>query len=101
MLRHIVLFKFKADVPRSERENFIEELRRLPQQISEVLEWEVGEDITRIARSYDLALVSSYADQSALQRYTDHPNHLPVVAHSKVICESVVSVDYETDSKLS
>jgi hypothetical protein len=94
MIRHIVLFRFKADVPRSEREEFIAELNRLPELISEITEVEVGEDVTRAPRSYDVALVSVFADEAALARYAVHPDHLPVVEHSKKICESVVAVDY-------
>jgi quinol monooxygenase YgiN len=94
MIRHIVLFKFKPDVPTTERHAFIAQLNQLPKLISEIKEFEVGEDITCAARSYDLALISVYADEQALERYAQHPDHLPVVEHSKKICESVVAVDY-------
>jgi len=95
VIRHLVLFRFKADTPQSDREAFLEMLRALPAKISEIVEFEAGFDVVRAPRSFDLALVAVYADLAALDRYARHEHHLPVVARSKEICEQVVSVDYE------
>ena len=94
MIRHIVLFKFKDAISPEERRAFIARLKKLPQQIAEIKEFEVGEDITRAARSYDLALVATYEDEEALQRYAEHPDHLPVVELSRQLCQHIVAVDY-------
>lgn len=95
MLRHIVIFRFKPDTPQSDREAFLEMLRALPAKISEIVEFEAGFDVVRSPRAFDLALVASYADLAALDRYAKHEHHLPVIARSKEICEQVASVDYE------
>jgi hypothetical protein len=95
VIRHLVLFRFKADTPQSDREAFLEMLRALPAKISEIVEFEAGVDVVRAPRSFDLALMAVYADLAALDRYARHEHHLPVVARSKEICEQVVSVDYE------
>ncbi len=95
MIRHIVIFRFKADTPQSDREAFLEMLRALPAKISEIVEFEAGFDVVRSPRAFDLALVASYADLDALDRYAKHEHHLPVIARSKEICEQVASVDYE------
>lgn len=100
MIRHIVLFKFKDEVPPEERRAFIARLKQLPQQIAEIKEFEIGEDITRAARSYDLALVATYEDEEALRRYAEHPDHLPVVELSRRLCQHIVAVDYVTQSFL-
>jgi len=34
VIRHLVLFRFKADTPQSDREAFLEMLRALPSKIS-------------------------------------------------------------------
>jgi len=94
-IRHIVMFRFKAETPETEREAFLAMLRALPSQISEILEFEAGQDVVRAPRSFDLALVASYADLAALDRYAKHEAHLPVVERSRQICEQVASVDYE------
>lgn len=95
MIRHIVFFKFKADTPQSHREAFLEMLRALPSKISEIEDFEAGFDVVRSARAFDVALVASYADLAALDRYAKHEHHLPVIERVKEICEQVASVDYE------
>jgi len=95
LIRHLVLFRFKTETPQSDREAFLEMLRALPSQISEIVDFEAGFDVLHSPRSFDLALVASYADLAALDRYAKHEHHLPVIARSKEICEQVVSVDYE------
>ncbi len=95
MIRHIVMFRFKADTSQPDRQAFLDMLRALPSKISEIVEFEAGFDVVRSPRSFDLALVASYADLAALDRYAKHEHHLPVIARSKEICEQVVAADYE------
>lgn len=95
MIRHLVLFRFKTDTPQSDRQAFLDMLRALPSKISEIVDFEAGFDVVRSPRSFDLALVASYADLAALDRYAKHEHHLPVIERSKEICEQVASVDYE------
>lgn len=95
MIRHIVIFRFKAEATQSDREAFLEMLRALPAKISEIVEFEAGFDVVRSPRAFDLALVATYADLAALDRYAKHEHHLPVIERSKEICEQVASVDYE------
>lgn len=95
MIRHIVIFRFKPNVPQTDRQAFLEMLRALPAKISEIVDFEAGFDVVRSPRAFDLALVASYADLDALDRYAKHEHHLPVIARSKEICEQVASVDYE------
>ena len=95
MIRHLVLFRFKTDTPQSDRQAFLEMLRALPSKISEIVDFEAGFDVVRSPRAFDMALVASYADLAALDRYAKHEHHLPVIERSKEICEQVASVDYE------
>lgn len=94
-IRHIVMFRFKAETTEEERAAFLAMLRGLPLRIPEIIDFEAGRDVMRLSRSFDLALVASYADLSALDRYTKHEAHLPVIERSRQICEQVASVDYE------
>jgi hypothetical protein len=95
MIRHLVLFRFKPETTQTEREDFLAMLLALPGKISEVLEFEAGFDLVRAPRSFDLGLVASYQDLAALDRYSKHEHHLPVVARGKEICEQIAAVDYE------
>ncbi|MBK9315788.1 MAG: Dabb family protein [Acidobacteria bacterium] len=95
MIRHIVLFKYKDETSQADRDAFLAMLRELPSKIEEIVDFEAGHDVVHAARSFDAALVASYADLDALDRYARHEDHLPVVNRAKEICHQVVAVDYE------
>ena len=95
MLRHIVFFKFKAEAPSENRAAFVAMLRDLPAKIPFIQKPEVGEDIVHSARSYHAALSFGFASLDELQTYATHPDHLPVIAYGKEICQATVAVDFE------
>ena len=94
MIKHIVFFKFKPDISAAEREAGISGLRELPDKIDLIRTFEVGEDVLRTPRSWDLVLVATYDDLDALQTYASHPDHVPVAELLKVLCTDIGSVDY-------
>ena len=97
MLRHVVFFKFKKEVGEGEIADLEQSLAELPPVIPEILSYEFGRDLVRSERSYDLALVSTFKDLDALQRYQKHPDHQVVLKKVNECCESVLSVDYVID----
>jgi hypothetical protein len=57
---------------------------------------EVGVDVIRSERSYDIALTARFDTLADLQAYQVHPFHVnEVVPHMKSACSSIVAVDYE------
>lgn len=95
MITHVVLFKFKPETTETEIQKLAEGLGGLPQSIEEIREFRFGTDVIHSERSYDLALVSSFDNLEALQRYQVHPEHQKVVALVKAITSAVVAVDFE------
>jgi hypothetical protein len=95
MIKHLVLFRFKAEASNADRQGFLAMLNGLQGGIPEVLEAQAGFDVVRSPRAFDLALVMSFKNLDDLAVYTKHEHHLPVVARNREICEQVVSVDYE------
>lgn len=94
MLVHIVLFQFKE-------ENKVENLARvkamleaLPSQIDTLKSMEVGIDISRSERSFDLSLLSIFDDQAGLDAYVSHPAHQEVVSLIKEVTVLSKVVDY-------
>ena len=94
MIRHIVFFKFKPGTGEAKIAELKEKLGGLPGQIPEILAFEFGEDVIHSPRSYDFALIGSFADLEALDRYQVHPDHQLVIALVREISESVVAVDF-------
>lgn len=94
MLTHIVCWKYKAETDAAMREDHRDRLRSLVGVIPEIIDFNVGEDVLHLDRSFDTGLVSTFADREALDRYTVHPEHQKVAALGKEIAEKVVSVDF-------
>jgi Stress responsive A/B Barrel Domain len=96
MITHIVFFKLSEPTP----ENIAAtraKLLGMVGKIPELRHLEVGVDLIRSERSYDLALVTRFDSLAALQAYQVHPCHAgEVVPHMKSVCSSVVAVDYES-----
>lgn len=95
MIRHIVFLKFKPEISAAERASVLNELRALPDKIDVIRSYEVGEDIMRLPRSWDAALIGSYDDLAALEAYTRHDDHLEVALKLREMCDAIGSVDYE------
>jgi hypothetical protein len=95
MLKHIVVFKFRDGVTRVDPRvvEVYNQLAQLPGRIPEVLAWEQGHNVSGRDIAYDMALYSSFENQEALQRYSDHPAHRAVVDRLREICTWHI-VDY-------
>lgn len=95
MFTHIVLFKLKDRSPESIASTQAQ-LESLRGAIETLRGLEVGADIVRAGRSYDLALITRFDDMAGYQVYREHPAHQPVLAHLHDAAESAVAVDFES-----
>lgn len=95
MLRHIVIFKYRSGVGKDDPRvaEVYSRLAQLPAQIPEVRAWEQGYNVSGRDIAYDMALYSTFENQEALQRYSDHPAHRAVVERLREICTWHI-VDY-------
>lgn len=94
MLTHIVVWKYKPEVTDEQRAEHRQKLQDLVDFIPEIISLEVGADILHLPRSYDTGLVATFADQNALDLYTNNGEHLKVAALGKEIAAQVASVDF-------
>jgi hypothetical protein len=96
MITHIVFFKLSNPSPGNITATR-DKLLGMAGKISVIRHMEVGVDVVRSERSYDLALVTRFDSLADLQAYQLHPCHADdVVPHVKSVCSSIVAVDYET-----
>jgi len=95
MITHIVLAKLK-DQSTQNIESTRALLNSLNGKIPSLRHFEVGSDVTRSERSYDLALVSKFDDLNGLNTYLKHPVHLPIAGKLRELSSSIVIVDYES-----
>ena len=96
MITHIVLFKL-TDPNAENLTTTRNKLLSMDGNIDLLLHLEVGVDVIRSERSYDIALTTRFESLSDLQAYQIHPYHAgEVVPHMKSVCSSIVAVDYES-----
>lgn len=94
MLTHIVVWKYREDVPEERRREHVARLGRLPDLVPGILSFAVGADVLGLPRSYDTGLVATFRDRAGLDAYTVHPDHELVAAYGREISAHVASVDF-------
>ena len=95
MITHIVFFKLK-DGSKESVEKAREVLLGMQGKIDLLRHLEVGMDVLRSERSYDLALVTKFDSLEDLQAYQVHPVHVEVAKYLGTVRESSIAVDYES-----
>lgn len=96
MLHHVVLMKFKPGVTDVQIGALEKALDDLPNRIVQIQTYEFGRDVLHSERSWDFALISGFANLTAMQIYQKHPDHQAVVARLKEIGTEIVCVDFES-----
>ena len=96
MLTHIVVWKYRAEVPQATRQEHVARLRSISGVVPGIESFSVGFDTVRLARSYDTGLVAVFRDRAALDAYTVHPEHVKVAAFGHGLSEHVASVDFDS-----
>lgn len=96
MIVHVVLFKFpeSADAERA-RARLLTMSGKIPGLISV----ETGLDVTRSARSYDLALITRHTSKEALAAYQTHPVHVEVATFIRERMNGAAAVDFEAEAE--
>ena len=95
MLTHMVVWKYRADVPQTTREDHVERLRSLRSIVPGIESLSVGFDTLHLPRSFDTGLVAIFHDRAGLDAYTIHPEHVKVAEFGRSLSEMVASVDFE------
>jgi len=96
MITHIVLFKLSD--PRPETIAATRDLLvSMDGTVPQLRYLEVGVDIIRSERSYDLALVTRFDSLDELKAYQVDPYHAgTILPHMRSVCSAIVAVDYES-----
>ncbi|MFJ9646211.1 Dabb family protein (plasmid) [Streptomyces sp. HUAS TT3] len=93
MIRHTVLFRFKPGIDWSDPRAGAAEAATAghPDRIEEILGWEYGRNLTDRPVAYDFALIGTFADREAVDRYLIHPDHVRGVGLWREIATWVVA----------
>jgi hypothetical protein len=88
------MFAFKEENKETNLARVKSMLEAFPSQIESLKSMEVGIDISKSERSFDLVLTSMFDDQAGLSTYAVHPVHLDVVSIIKEVTTMAKVVDY-------
>ena len=94
MLKHIVMFKLKEEDFDQNVLELKDRLDKLNNKIPQLEHLESGINISQSPSAFDLALVTTFKDEKALDLYRKHPDHVAVVKLIKEITDDVKVVDY-------
>ncbi|WP_018108961.1 Dabb family protein [Bacteroides propionicifaciens] len=98
MIKHIVLFKLKEDLPAQEKlqvmNSFKKAIELLPAKIPFIRAIEVGLN-SNPAESWDIALYSEFDTLDDVKAYSVHPDHVEAAKILANVKENRSCVDYE------
>ena len=80
MLQHHVFIKFKPGTAESHIEELCRRMEGLRHAVPGIEFLEMGRDMLREARSWDLILNMRFASVEALRNYQQHPDHQQLMA---------------------
>ena len=98
MLRHIVMWRFKDEAEGKTKQQNMEYIKSrllaLKGVIPEIKSIEIGMNINEGTAAYDMALITKFENEAALEAYQTHPRHVEVSQYvSKVRTDRAVA-DY-------
>jgi len=98
MLRHIVLYKFKADLTPQQVQEVIDAFAALPKQIDAIKGFEWGTNVSREMKSegFTHCFVVTFADEQGRDAYLMSPAHEAYVKVVRDRRDKVIVFDYWT-----
>ena len=98
LLRHVVLYKFKDDVGRSQVQEVIDAFSALPKKIDAIVAFERGMNVSPEGKSqgFTHCFVVTFRNEASRDAYLKHPAHLAYVNVVKDKREKVIVFDYWT-----
>ena len=94
MLHHYVFIKYASGTSDAHVEEFSRRMLALRASVPGIEHLQVGRDILRDGRSWDLLLDMRFKSVDVLRQYQQHPEHQKVMAFNQPAVAQVGSVDF-------
>ena len=96
LLRHVVLFKFKADVTPAQVQEVVDAFRALPGKIDTIHSFEWGTDVSveNKAAGFTHGFLVTFRDEKGRETYLPHPAHQEFVKLVGPRIQNVLVFDY-------
>jgi lysophospholipase L1-like esterase len=98
LLRHVVLFKFKAEITEAQINEVVDAFAHLPGRIDTIVDFDWGTDVSveNKAAGFTHGFVVSFRDAAGRDTYLPHPAHQEFVSIVKDRLEDVLVFDFVT-----
>ncbi len=98
VLRHVVLFKFKADLTKEQIKEVTDAFAELPKKIDAIdsFEWGTNNSPEMLAQGYTHCFLVTFRDEKGRETYLPHTEHKKFVDMALPRIESALVVDYWT-----
>ncbi|GAA2033649.1 Dabb family protein [Yaniella flava] len=99
MIRHIVMFRWKASFTDDIRQQWVRGLEGMIGNIPGMIQLVHGADILKTERSWDHVIIADFESARALEIYNTHPLHEAIKPYSLPNVEDLAYVDFEIPEK--
>lgn len=99
MLQHYVFIRYAAGTSEEHVADFCRRMHALRAAIPAIRSLEIGRDILREARSWDLLLIMCFDSTEALRSYQQHPLHVSLMQFNQPHVADVGAVDFMAASQ--
>ncbi len=80
MIRHMVLFRFRADATNQDRKSVLDGLAKLPFLFPAMRSFGLGENVSQRDQTFSHVMTMEFDDQAQLESYLGSPVHEDFVA---------------------
>ena len=96
VLRHVVLYKFKDNLPPAQLQEVIDAFAGLPKKVNTIVGFEYGTNVSKEGKSegFTHAFVVTFKNEADLAAYLVHPAHDEYVKVVRDRREKVIVFDY-------
>lgn len=100
MIKHVVMWvmkDFAEGADGTENANKMKTQIEALNKLNEVISLEVGLNVSKSGKAFDIALYSVFESEEKLNKYRNHPEHKKVVEFINKVTKDVAVVDYEVN----
>ncbi|MFG0288358.1 MAG: Dabb family protein [Rhodopirellula sp. JB044] len=96
VLRHVVAFRFKADVSDARIQQAVQDFRGLAELIPEIKRFEGGKNLSTMSKNKEFThwFVLTFDNEEARDIYLPHPDHMRVVEKNKPLLADLLVAEY-------
>lgn len=97
MVEHIVIMKFSPETTKEQKDQVIQKLRNLKEEIPGILDLQCNYNFSERSQGYEIGLTVRFESREALKVYTPHPRHQAVVSFMREEAKlaDIIVVDFD------